>query len=146
MGFMTDVTPFWGAACYSWIMNNLAFNPAYAPTPIIVHQCGGAKDLAIAWKGEDVLDYMEDDLRMADINDIAKLTIPPGLLDDIRRACVYDRKLIDDPNGITLADKLTLTSDEKKKRKAKTKPNSFEEMIKQWREGDDELAPAFSMN
>lgn len=119
-------------------MSNLAINPAFTAEPSIVSQWGGAE--AFNFVGDVVVNGVNlplqviEQLRQAGISAISWLT--SSELQDAIYACKFDGQLIDDPGGISLRDKMTLThAEQQARRPQRKKPRSFAEMILEERNG-----------
>lgn len=120
-------------------MNSLLYNPAYVAEPAVVAQSGGAQDM-LTFAGEVIVNgvnvplHVIEQLRQAGISAVSWLT--QGELQDAVQATKYDGRLIDDDKGMSFRDKLTLTAEEQQARRPKKrKPQSFEEILKEEREG-----------
>ena len=114
-------------------MENIVDNPATVAEPAVVAQCGGAEDV-LNFAGEVIVNGVRlplmviEQLRQAGIGAIGWLT--GSELQDAVDACKVDGNLIDDPHGLTLRDKMTLTPAEQQARRPKRKkPKTYEEMI-----------------
>ncbi len=88
-------------------------------------------------KKDNIPDHVREEMRLSDIN--PDWNMPAGLLYAIEQACKFDHKLVDDPHGISVLDKLTLTGDEQRKRRPRRKePNTWAEKIEQERHAHGE--------
>jgi hypothetical protein len=87
-------------------MNNLAYNPAFAPVPIVAIQCA-AQNLDYHWSKHmsdiDIPENVKEMMRIDGVN-------THGLVSrEVVRAIINasaDGKLVENPHGVTLADRI----------------------------------------
>lgn len=99
---------------YDVTMENAFYNPAYTRTPRVAEQCGDLDTETMLEACVKSIILPVDILQQLRMQNIMVDFLNQGEIEDIIQACKYDGTLVDDPDGLTFRDQMSLTPAEKK--------------------------------